>query len=49
MYPNFDLGPEVKISNFENRKSAFLTIFWKVDIFKIRYFNFWGLNQNSGK
>ena len=27
--------------NFENHKSTLLTIFWMVDIFKIRYFQFW--------
>ena len=36
----------MKISNFENHKFSFLKIFWRVVIFKIRYFYFWGLDKN---
>ena len=43
----YKLGSKVKISNFEISNSSFLTNFGRVDIFKIRYFHFWGLNQKS--
>ena len=44
IYQNFDLGVMGENIEFWKWKICIFNDFWRVDIFKVQYFHFWGLN-----